>query len=342
MTRYVFTSVTRIADFADRPFDVAKLDRSEWGMGDYVVGELTDASGYHTIELPNGRMMEVAEGDLIVGAFGARAATIEACGDWQAIDSDAFEALTPAGLFGKLTSASPFVGKLLSLRYVGHVARQGKKLTMPNVLDPVPEQTLEAPVVLITGTSMSSGKTLSGRLAVRLLSRMGYRVVGAKLTGAARYRDVLSFQDAGAVSVFDFVDAGLPSTVTDTDEFERSMARLLSLIAAEKPDVLVAEAGASPLEPYNGKTAIDLLGDRVRFNVLCASDPYAVLGVATAFKRDPDIVAGGAANTTAAIELVRNLSGLKAMNLLSSSAHEPLGAMLVDRLGLGPVATVRA
>jgi hypothetical protein len=335
MTRHIFTSVTRVSDLAERAFDVVELDRKHWRTGDYVVGELVDASGYDTIELPNGRMMEVAEGDFIVGAFGARAATIEACGDWRAIDGETFEALTPAGLFGRLTSVSPFLGKLLQLRYVGHPHRDGTKLTMKNVLAPVPSRPLEAPIVLITGTSMSSGKTLSGRLIVRLLTRRGLKVVGAKVTGAARYRDVLSYKDAGAAEVFDFVDAGLPSTVTDAGEFEQSLDRLLSLIAREQPDVVVAEAGASPLEPYNGKTAIDVLGERVRFNLLCASDPYAVIGVARAFEREPDLVAGGAANTTAAIELVRKLTGLTAMNLLAKASHEPLTALLVSKLGVG-------
>ncbi len=332
--RYLNTSVTRIANLNDEPFEVERLPRTEWGMSDYVVGELIDASGYHTIELPSGRMMEVAEGDRIIGAFGARAATIEACGDWREIAGDEFQALTPAGLYGALTSVSPFLGRLLSLRYAGHLHRNGIKLTMRNVLEPVATRELDAPVVLITGTSMSSGKTLSGRLIVRLLARMGLKVVGAKLTGAARYQDVLSFADAGAARVFDFVDAGLPSSVTDADDYRQCLDRLLSLIAAEKPDVLVAEAGASPLEPYNGKTAIDVLGDRVRFNVLCASDPYAVLGVASAFRRQPDLVAGGSANTQAAIELVRKLTGLTAMNLLRKSSHEPLRELLIDRLGL--------
>lgn len=335
MMRHIPTSVTRISDLSERAFDVAKVDRPSWQMGDYVVGEVLDASGYHTIELPNGRMMEVAEGDQVIGAFGARAATIEACGDWRDIAGDELQALTPAGLFGQLTSVSPFLGKLLSLRYVGHVQRSGERLTMKNVLKAAPNASFAAPVVLITGTSMSSGKTLSGRLIVRLLTQLGLRVVGAKLTGAARYHDVLSFADAGATQVFDFVDAGLPSTVTDAADYSGCLARLLSLIAAEKPDVLVAEAGASPLEPYNGKTAIDMLGDRVRFNVLCASDPYAVVGVATAFNRQPDIVAGGSANTQAAIDLVKKLSGLRAMNLLSKSSHEPLRELLIEKLQLG-------
>lgn len=339
MTPYRLTSVTRIADLQSSQLTVEDLPRAEWATGDYVAGEVVDVSGLHNIELPNGRMMEIVEGDLVIGAFGARAATLEAVGDWRDIDDGHFASLTPAGLFGKLTSCSPFLATLPTLRYAGHVHTGSLKRTMTGAARTPPDAQLRAPIVLITGTSMSSGKTMSGRLVVRLLSKLGYRVVGAKLTGAARYRDVLSFEDAGAAAIFDFVDVGLPSTVVDAAVFEERLVDLLKLIAAAKPDVVVAEAGASPLEPYNGSVAIRLLGDRVRFNLLCASDPYAVTGVVTAFERQPDLVAGGAANTTAGIDLVRNLTGLTAMNLLSRSAEAPLTRLLLDKLGLNaPVA----
>ena len=173
---------------------------------------------------------------------------------------------------------------------------------------------------------------MSGRLSVSLLARHGYKVLGAKLTGAARYRDVLSYGDAGAAKVFDFVDVGLPSTVADPEHFRKRLYLLMQMIAAEKPDVVVAEAGASPLEPYNGKIAMDLLADQIIFNVLCASDPYAVLGVAKSFERQPDLVAGGAANTTAGIALVAKLTGLTAMNLLNKESQAPLLKQLLAKL----------
>ena len=46
---------------------------------------------------------------------------------------------------------------------------------------------------------------------------------------------------------------------------------------------MVVEAGASPLEPYNGSVVVDYLKDQTCFTVLCASDPYAALGVQAAF-----------------------------------------------------------
>ena len=205
---------------------------------------------------------------------------------------------------------------------------------MRGCLDERANLPLEAPIVLIVGTSMSSGKTMSGRIIVHLLSQMGLRVVGTKLTGAARYRDMLSFSDAGASAIYDFVDAGLPSSAVEEDTYRKALPYLLSLIAAERPDVVVAEAGASPLEPYNGAVAKEMIRDNVRFKLLCAQDPYAVVGVQQAFQRSPDLVAGGAANTDAAIALVKKLTGLPALNLMDPESHPLLAGMLREALGL--------
>ena len=328
MNRYILSSVTRIADLSGR-LETQALPKDAWATGDYVVGEVTDVRGrLQTVELPTGRMMEVMAGDLVVGAWGARAATLEIVGDWAAIEGTTFDALTPAGLFGRVTSISPFQRPMMQLEYRGHVIRGGRKLTMGDCIAAANAVACAAPVVLIVGTSMSAGKTLSARLIIHLLSQAGKTVVGAKLTGAARYRDVLSFEDAGATRVFDFVDVGLPSTVCDQAIYRHALDVLLARIAEAHPDVVVAEAGASPLEPYNGDTAIEMLGDRIRFMVLCAQDPYAVLGVQQAFQCVPDVVAGGAANTSAGAELVAKLTGLQAINLLDPTSHETLAGLL--------------
>lgn len=333
MTRYVYTSVTRISDLTAQSFEVQPVDRAQWQTGDYVVGRvLSTAGALHNIELPNGRMIEAFEDDLIIGAFGERMATLEAVGNWQAITDDTFNALTSAGLFGQLTSKSPFMPALMSLRYVGHVTRNGKHMCMSDFVKNIPEQTLTAPVILIVGTSMSAGKTTSGRVIVRMLKQQGLQVVAAKLTGAARYRDVLSYKDAGADAIYDFVDAGLPSTVCNEQLFRSAMSKMLAVIASNRPNVVVIEAGASPLEPYNGDTVMALLDDRVCFMLLCASDPYAVMGVASAFARQPDLIAGGAANTKAGIKLVNKLTGLPALNLMDRASYPDLQQRILKAL----------
>jgi len=331
-----FASVTRISDLSPGNFATSSLPRDHWDTGDYVVAKVLDTRGRLTaIELPSGRMAQVMTGDVVIGAFGRRAATLEAVGDWRAIDdSGELNALTSAGLLGKVTSLSPFIASPMSLQYLGHVMRNDEKVTMRGSLPDITPVPFNIPVVLIVGTSMSAGKTTSGRVIVHLLSQMGLNVVGAKLTGAARYLDMLSFEDAGASAVYDFVDGGLPSSACGEDRYREALVYLLTKIAQNKPDVLVAEAGASPLEPYNGEIAKEMIRDNVKFKLLCAQDPYAVVGVQQAFLRTPDLVAGGAANTAAAIALVHKLSGLKSLNLMDPANHEILGKMLRDALGL--------
>lgn len=331
--RPILSTVTRISDLEAAPFHIEALPREMWATGDYVACEaIADVSPEFDVELPSGRMSKAMEGDIVVGAFGTRMATLEGVGGWQAIGEDlSLHALTPAGLFGKATSTSPLRAPLPALHYRGHVVRDGK-VTMGEFVEPVEPALLAMPVILLVGTSMSAGKTSSGRTIIHELRRAGLKVAAAKLTGAARYRDVLSFGDAGADPIFDFVDIGLPSTVCPEDEFREKLGLLLSRIARTGADVLVAEAGASPLEPYNGAVAVEMLESNVAMMVLSASDPYAVIGVQHAFSREPDIVSGPAANTDAGIELVKKLCGVPALNLLRRSSLPALRAVLADRL----------
>jgi len=275
---------------------------------------------------------DLVPGDLVVGAFGNREATLEGVGSWRDIEGDEMHAMTGAGLFGRFVSLSLTLSQPLTLQYRGHVLRDGRKLTMQGFVEPAEPAPLEAPVVLLYGTSMSAGKTTAGRVIVHELSNAGMDVVGVKLTGAGRYRDVLSFQDAGADAVFDFVDAGLPSTVVPEDVFLAAIRPLLGRIARRRPDAVVVEAGASPLEPYNGAAAIAELGECIRCAVLCASDPYAVTGVEHAFGLRPDVVMGPATSTSAAIALVRKLSGVPAVNVLDPGSLPALRRVLAECL----------
>ncbi len=158
--RYFFTSLTRISDLPEVSFKVGPLSRREWETGDYVVGEVTSPpSKLSRIELASGRMVEVVEGDLIVGAFGVRYATLEAVGGWQRIGRNRMmEALTGAGLFGKSTSSSALLPRLLALAYKGHVFVGGEKAAMRDYAPEgdyapdVSEREFGLPVVMIVGT----------------------------------------------------------------------------------------------------------------------------------------------------------------------------------------------
>lgn len=334
--RIVAGAVARITDFEAEPPAFEPLPRERWARGDYVVAEVLETGELPCrIETATGRIARIAAGDLTLGAFGNRAATLEAVGDWESVGEDGvMQQLSAAGVFGHRTSLSQWTHPLADLRYRGHAVRGGGKLTMRDFVAAV-EGELAASVVLIVGTSMDAGKTVTGKEIIRALKRRGLRVAAAKLTGVGRIQDILAFGDAGADDVFDFMNAGLPSTVVPPEEYEPALRELLAMIAATQPDVLVAEAGASPLEPYNGETVLRVLSPNLGMLVVCASDPYAVAGVVDAFDRRPDLVSGRAASTDAGIALVEKLTGLHALDVLDRGARETLEELLARLVPAG-------
>ena len=209
--KYIFAGLTRISDLKTRDFQVKKIDKRHWATGDYVICMITVAgSDIFKIELTNGRMRGIMGGESVAGALGERHATLEATGTWKAVESDGvMHILTAAGMMGKLTSKSVYVPEMMEVVYLGHVIRNDDKVTMQHFIEPAPDRDFETPVVLFVGTSMSAGKTTSARIVTDIFKKAGIKVVGAKLTGAGRYKDILAIKDVGADAIFDFVDENI-------------------------------------------------------------------------------------------------------------------------------------
>jgi hypothetical protein len=332
--RIVQGSVARIADF-DR-FEVAPRPRSEWRTGDYVVVRATRTHGdWMMVEGVDGRMRHFGLGDRLMGALGDRAATLEYTGSWREIGDDGLiHPMTPAGLLAKVRSRSPLLPPPVETRYEGHVHVGGEPQNMADFARRGAGR-FDLPTILIVGSSMSAGKTATARLLVRRLGALGHRVLGMKLSGAARYRDVLGIGDVGAACIADFVDAGLPSSIVPEEDYLDAVGGLLGSLADEPVDVAVVEAGASPLEPYNGAAVRKLLDHCTRMTVLCVSDPYAAPGIARAFALEPDLVGGVACNTDAGRALIRQLSGFPTIGIFEEGAHATLDELLEARFGRG-------
>lgn len=334
--QFIHTSLTRITDFKKRPFELLKFDKKQWATGDYVIGKIIDpGSNALTLELPSGRMRGVIGTEHVIGVLGERFATLEATGTWKAVEEDyKMHILTAAGLFGKLTSKSVFIPNMMEIKYVGHATRSGNKLTMDMFIKPVSPKTFNIPVILFVGTSMSAGKTTSARIVTNILKKANYKVIGAKLTGAGRYKDILAIKDVGADAILDFVDAGLPSSICPATVYNDKVTYLKNAIGHTNADVAVIEIGASPLEPYNGELAIEAIKEQVRCIILCASDPYAVYGIMKAYDFKPDIVTGIATNTLAGAQLVEKLCGVTALNIINPKTLTELRKILEKKLNI--------
>ena len=182
MKKVVFGSLTRISDLAEHTFNVKAIEKSRWATGDYVKAEITGPkSSLYNIELQTGVMTPVDPGDFLIGAFGHREATLEGAGSWLDVTDGSMNALTNAGLLGRFTSISKLLDQPISLRYIGHVLRNGRKVKMRDFALQSDYPEFDIPTILLVGTSMSAGKTMTGRVACSELNALGYSVTGVKL-----------------------------------------------------------------------------------------------------------------------------------------------------------------
>ena len=185
MSTRIYGSLARIADFRNSNFDVQPLPRSEWETGDYIEGAVVGTrTELYCVEDRSGHMVSVECGDWVIGALGDRAATLEGVGSWQDIGTDGqMHALTSAGLIGRYTSFSMLLADPLSLEYRGHLCRGGKKVRMRDFAIRSQSHEFSVPTLLMVGTSMSAGKTTTGRRVCQELDRAGLFVVGSTLAG---------------------------------------------------------------------------------------------------------------------------------------------------------------
>ena len=187
-----FGSLTRIADLEKRPFTVAKAPRSIWATGDYVVGRYVgnaDGQGREAyLELADGSLQPLKPNDLVVGALGDRQATYEVVGSWRLIDEashPSMDLICGSGLFGIETSRCHRHPPSPKFIYEGHCLRQDKKLCMKDFGSREEDETTvtkmpHCPIILIIGSSMSSGKTFTGQAIIDIIKKdLGMKKVAA-------------------------------------------------------------------------------------------------------------------------------------------------------------------
>ncbi|MGH7657551.1 MAG: hypothetical protein ACREL6_04895, partial [Gemmatimonadales bacterium] len=253
-----------------------------------AVRVLEDKATYNTLEDVSGRMVALRAGDVLAGTLGARRALRGYAGvvPGTLAVGDTIEVLNLGGVLGRCTSVNPEIGPPFRATVLGAV------LTFPALGDRVgraahirdgavpPAETLNTrvPVIYVAGTCMNAGKTVAATEVVRGLTRAGYRVAAAKLTGVSLMRDALAMRDAGAVDALTFNDAGAASTHAGMTV---PVAKgLFNRLAASHPDVIVAELGDGILGEYGVQDILldaELAEAGAAF-VMAAPDPVACWG----------------------------------------------------------------
>ena len=269
--------------------------------GDVIaVRTLTDSATYNMLELPTGRLAKINPGDLLLGVLGRRRALKGFVGDVpQTIRrGDQLHLLNMGGVIGLCTGHHSSLSDAIKVEVVGLVCNEEGQVQniADRALAPLESLGDTAPLVLIAGTCMNSGKTYAATEVIKQATRAGMRVAAAKLSGVACLRDTLNMHDHGAVATASFLDCGLPSTVGIGDLAPIAKA-IIARLNESSPDFIVLELGDGILGGYSVESVFDdiELREATAALVFCASDYVGAWGGIQLFAErnlNVDVVAG--------------------------------------------------
>jgi hypothetical protein len=230
--------------------------------GDLVVGRITDIGEHDHVENRNGRRMRLHGGDLIVGALGNRYATDFYEG--YVIDSPSAHLLTGGGLIGTVVSSHDAHGEPTRVEIVGGlVGAQGEHLSTEDFAMPAPATPMRRPpTMVVLGSGMNAGKTTVAAAMIRGWTRAGLRAGAGKVTGSGSGKDRWEYLDAGAASVLDFLDFGMPSTFGyPGDRLAATMFAIRDRLAADGCEAIVLEIADGLLMPETARLLRVLRGE---------------------------------------------------------------------------------
>src|SRR6266550_753200 len=293
-----------------------------------VVRALTDSATYNMLELPSGRLAKINPGDLLVGVLGRRRALKGFMGDVPATVAvgDHLHLLNMGGVIGISTGHHSGLSDAIQIEVLGFACDEnGRTLNIADAALPVQTELTEtAPIIIIAGTCMNSGKTYAATELIKQATRAGLRVAAAKLSGIACLRDTLNMADHGAVATASFLDCGLPSTV-GAENLAPVAKAIIARLNESAPDLIVIELGDGILGGYSVESVFedDELREAMTALVFCASDYVGAWGGIELFRRRGitiDLVAGSVTDSKMGEDYIQDEFGVPAANARRNGA----------------------
>lgn len=312
-----------------------------------VVRALTDSATYNMLELPSGRLAKINPGDLLIGVLGRRRALKGFVGDVpETITAgDHLHLLNMGGVIGFCTGHHSSLGDAIQVEVVGLAGDElGRVLNIGDVALPAREHLGEtAPIVMVAGTCMNSGKTYAATELIKQATHAGLRVAGAKLSGVACLRDTLNMADHGAVAIASFLDCGLPSTVGVGDLAPTAKA-IIARLNESSPDLIVIELGDGILGGYSVDSVFDdiELREATVALIFCATDYVGAWGGIELLRKrgiPVSLISGSVTDSQMGEDYIEKEFGVPAANakrqggvlfeLIKSKVEERVGASAV-------------
>ena len=287
-----------------------------------VVRAVTDSATYNMLELPTGRLAKINPGDLLIGVLGRRRALKGFVGDIPetVASGDRLHLLNMGGVIGRCTGHHSSLTDAIELQVIGLACDEaGRVLNIADACLPPRTRLGEtAPIVMIAGTSMNSGKTCAATELIKQATRAGLKVAAAKLSGVACLRDTLNMADHGAIATASFLDCGLPSTV-DVVDLAPTAKAIIAKLNEVNPDLIVIELGDGILGGYSVDTVFDdiELLEATAALVFCASDYVGAWGGIELLRQrgvEVDVISGSVTDSRMGEEYIKAQFSVPAAN----------------------------
>ena len=312
VSRLLLSRRIRVIDICSKPI-----------AGDVVaVRALSESVTYGNLELPTGRLAKINIGDILVGVLGKRRALKGFVGDVPASvrSGDKLHLLNMGGVIGLCKGHHSAFSDAIEVEVVGIACDESERVLniSDNALVPATNLLVSAPIVMIAGTCMNSGKTVAATEIIKQAANTGLRVAGAKLSGIACLRDTLHMQDHGAVATASFLDCGLPSTV-DFGDLAPVAKAILNHLNGFEPELIVVELGDGIVGGYSVDSVLKDPEIRAAISsfVFCASDYVGVIGGIAVLKElgiEIDVIAGSVTDSQMGEDFVSSNFDIKAGN----------------------------
>ena len=282
-----------------------------------VVQVLGAQKKYGELEMTDGRMSKMREGDILAGALGERKALEGIVGiiPKNVKYSDILNILNLGGVIGIAVSWNKdFVSHPVKVKVLGSIVNGNKTINIHNFsLKPAMKLKSKIPIIAVMGTAMGVGKTtVACELIHALVKQKGLKVAAAKLTGVATQRDVLMMKDVGVIKALTFHDVGLTSTLNNHDGVVPATKTILNTLSKDKPEIIVVELGDGIIGWYGVEK---LLNDKefiqsVSFSIVCAHDLVGAIGAKDILEKKglkTNFFAGPVTNNTAGTDYLENI-----------------------------------
>src|SRR5437870_10439205 len=293
-----------------------------------IVRVLTDNATYNMLELPTGRLAKVNPGDVVGGVLGRRRALKGFVGDVpESVKArDELHLLNLGGVIGRCSGHHSSLNDAIKVEVIGLACTdEGRVRNISDVALPLRQRLgSTAPLIVIAGACMNSGKTYAATEIIQLGTRAGLRVAAAKLSGIACLRDTLNMADHGAIATASFLDCGLPSTV-GAENLASIAKTIIARLNESAPDLIVIELGDGILGGYSVESvfADDELRHAMTALCFCASDYVSAWGGLELFRRrglNVDLVAGSVTDSQMGEDYIEREFKVPAANVRRNGA----------------------